>query len=121
VSKNLGILGIVAFALLMGSTGAFAQGHDGIVSVNLPGVAEGEMYDRTTLIPKVDKGPVALPSPPSAGVPAAALGKNGPSGIFGSLMSAEPGLAMVAPRGAAMSSPKQVADRQIKRLIRRLD
>jgi hypothetical protein len=28
---------------------------------------------------------------------------------------------LIAPRGAAFSSPRQVADREIRRLIRRLD
>jgi hypothetical protein len=117
----LGILGIVALALLLGSTGAFAQERNNVLTVNLPGATEGQLYDRTTLIPKVDAGPVSMPSPPSEGPPPPAFSTKGPAESFGSVLSAEPGMAMVTPRGGAMSSPKQVADRQIRRLIKRLD
>jgi hypothetical protein len=121
VSKKVGILGIVALALLLGSTGAFATGRESALTVSLPGATEGALYDRTTLIPHPDSGPVSMPSPPVNGPPPPAATFKGPAEAFGSVLSGEPGLAMVTPRGAAMSSPKQVADRQIKRLIKRLD
>jgi hypothetical protein len=121
VSKKVGILGIVALAMLLGSTGAFAQAGDKIWTVSLPGATEGQIYDRTTLIPHPDHSLMSLPSPPTQGPPPPAATFKGPKESFGSVLSAEPGLAMITPRGAAMSSPKQVADRQIKRLIKRLD
>jgi hypothetical protein len=121
VSKRFGVIGIVALALLLGSTGAFAQEQGRVLTVSLPGATEGQIYDRTTLIPKVDSGPVSLPSPPSEGPPPPSVTFKGPAESFGSVLSAEPGMAMITPRGGAMSSPKQVADRQIRRLIKRLD
>jgi len=38
-----------------------------------------------------------------------------------SAMSISTGSALITPRGGAMSSPQQLADREIRRVIRRLD
>jgi len=61
VSKKVGILGIVALALLVGSTGAFATGREGVLTVSLPGATEGALYYSSSLIPHVDAGPVSMP------------------------------------------------------------
>ena len=67
-------------------------------------------------------GPGPLPSPVE---PQSAASR--PISLKGPVTMADPstgssfGSALVAPRGGAMSSPRQRADREIRRLIRRLD
>jgi hypothetical protein len=121
VNRKFGILGIIALALLLGSTGALAQARDQLISPHLPaGVGEKVLYDRTTILPKVERK-VELPVPSDDLPVVSNVTFKGPSDSFGSVLLAEPGMAMLTPRGGAMSSPKQVADRQIRRLINRLD
>lgn len=121
--KNLFVIGIVAVALLVGSTGAFAQGaRDRVYGINFPNVGEGQLYSRSSIIQLPDTGPVPLPQPQEPAPPAVTF--KGPSiPIPGGVQAAPTGFgsALMTPRGAAMSSPKQLADRQIRRVIKRLD
>jgi hypothetical protein len=89
--------------------------------VSLPNVGEGELYSRSSIIQRPDLGPVPLPEPQEPAPPAATL--RGPNIPVPSIDSAPTGFgsALMTPRGAAMSSPKQLADRQIRRVIKRLD
>ena len=72
------------------------------------------------VVPSEPSGVTPLPGPPADQNPPSVSYK-GPSDIFGALVAGEPGLAMVTPRGGAMSSPKQQADREIKLLIKHLN
>jgi hypothetical protein len=122
VRKNLFLIGIVVLALLAGSTGAFAEGaRDQVYGVNFPNVGEGELYSRSSLLKKPDTGPVPLPVPQEPAPPPVTF--KGPSIPTPSADSTPAGFgsALMTPRGAAMSSPKQLADRQIRRVIKRLD
>ena len=72
--------------------------------------------------PARDASPVPLPvpiDPESAAMLASSV--KGPSAMPGSALGDSYGNAMVRPRGAAFSSPRQQADREIRRLIRKLD
>lgn len=65
-------------------------------------------------------GPLPVPvEPESAGTFSASV--KGPVALQGSALGASYGSALVRPRGGAFSSPRQQADREIRRLIRRLD
>ncbi len=121
--KNLFVIGIVAIALLVGCTGAFAEGaRDQVWGVNFPNVGEGELYSRASLLKKPDLGPVPLPVPQEPAPPAVTIkGPTIPTAGVGSSNPTGFGSALMTPRGAAMSSPKQLADRQIRRVIKRLD
>ena len=129
--RSLKILTLVAVLLLVGTVGAMAQSNrDQIVRVNMPNVAEGTLYLRSSLIPRVEGPPVSLPTPvdPSS---AESLTLNGPVANSPVPMASAPkGMsdsigfgsgALATPRGSAFSSPKARADREIRRLIRRLD
>ena len=67
-------------------------------------------------------GPAPLPTPvepESAGT--FAVSAKGPVAMQAPALGASYGSVLVRPRGGAMSSPRQQADREIRRLIRRLD
>ena len=116
------ILLVVAVALLLGTVGAMAQSNrDELVKVRLPRAGLGEMYNRSSLIPRPETTP-SMPTPvdPAAG-PVVTIQKIDPIFNLDGAMNIGQGSALMAPRGGAISSPKQVADREIRRLIRRLD
>jgi hypothetical protein len=124
VRKNLLVIGIVALALLAGSTGAFADGaRDQVYGINFPHVGIGDMYLRSSVLQQPTIGPVPLPVPQQPTPPAVTF--KGPSiptpSVGADATPANFGSALMTPRGAAMSSPKQLADRQIRRIIKRLD
>lgn len=115
------ILIVVAVALLLGTVGAMAQ-DSRIVTLKRIGVAPGQMYDRTGLVPKPDgpdRMPVVVDSEATAGPVVSTSKLDAMGSTLG--MSFGEGGALIAPRGGAMSTPQQLADREIRRLIRRLD
>jgi len=115
------IVVVVAGALLLGTLGAMAQANrDQVLKVNLPKGTPGQMYDRSGMVPQAD-GPEPMPVPvDSAAGPVVSSTKLDP--MFSSMgMNFGEGSALMTPRGGAMSSPQQQADRAIRRLIRRLD
>jgi hypothetical protein len=91
-----------------------------VVKVRVPAAGPGELYSRGSLIPQPDGTP-SMPSPvaPQVG-PVSDISRV--DSIFNlDGMNSVGATALMTPRGGAMSSPKQQADREIKRLIRRLD
>lgn len=115
------IVSAVAVVLLLGTAGAMAQTMDEILTPTIPQLDIGDLYRRSDLLPTqlqvvplpqpvyAEPGPTAL-EPPRAET---SLDHGELGGIGGS--------ALVSPRGGAVFSPKQRADRQIRQLIRRLD
>jgi len=117
------ILVVVAVALLLGTVGAMAQSNrDEVVKVRVPQAGPGDMYSRSGLIPHPDGTP-SMPTPvdPQVGPVADVSRVDSIFNLDGGTMGLGQGSALMTPRGGAMSSPKQLADREIKRLIRRLD
>ena len=115
------ILVVVAVALLLGTVGAMAQSNrDEVVKVRVPQAGPGDMYSRSGLIPHPDGTP-SMPTPvdPQVGPVADVSRVDSIFNLDG--LNSVGGTALMTPRGGAMSSPKQLADREIKRLIRRLD
>ena len=117
MNRKFGIVGVVVLALLLASTGLYASNRDVIKVATMP--PDSGIYDRTLLRP--DPNVITdMPSTPQAGGTPLALAKIGPTDQAVQTLG-EPGLSLVTPRGAAMSSKKQIADRQIRRIIKRLD
>ena len=129
--RSLKILALAGVLLLVGTAGAFAQSSQHpIERINVPLGAEGTLYYRSTLFPKVEGHPGSLPTPvgPESTNGAAA---SGPVASDAGLMVVSPkgssgsfglgGGSLVSPSGSAFSSPKVRAEREIRRLIRRLD
>jgi hypothetical protein len=115
------ILVVVAVALLLGTLGAMAQtNRDAVGRVNLPRAAPGEMYSRSGLIPHTEARP-GLPAPVQTSEgPIVNVSKIDP--IFGmETTNITTGSALITPRGGAISTPQQQADREIRKVIRRLD
>ncbi len=116
------ILVVVAVALLLGTVSAMAQSNrDEFAKVQLPRAGAGEMYSRTGLISQAESTP-SMPTPvePMEG-PVESTFKTDSAFTMDGSMGFGQGSALMTPRGGAISSPKQLADREIKRLIRRLD
>jgi hypothetical protein len=123
VNRKFGIVGIVVLALLLASTGVFAESNrDRMKLAKMP--PNSGIYDRTLLRPDpnviIEMPTTAQPEAPQTGATAAVLSKGGPSDQSVQAWS-DSGFSLVTPRGAAMSSKKQIADRQIRRIIKRLD
>lgn len=115
------ILVVVAVTLLLGTVGALAQSNGAPTTVNLPRAGAGEMYSRTGLIPRAESTP-SMPTPvETMAGPVESAPKIDPIYNLDGTMGFGQGSALMTPRGGAISSPKQLADREIKRLIRRLD
>ena len=110
-------VGIVVAAVLVVSTAAFAdQSYD---TPNKPGVGLKEIYNRNVFFSGVEGSPVQLPRPVGdfQGVSAAVVGP-----VAGTPESPAVGSAIAQARGGgSMYSEKELADREIGRLIRRLD
>ncbi len=100
-----------------------------IVTPVLPGTTEGGLYDRSSIWPEREFNPVSLPTPGITSFERAWSGggdaRPGPLATFGEMAKASQALtsgAIVGPRGGvSIYSSQQRADRQIRRLIRRLD
>jgi hypothetical protein len=113
----------VALAVLLVSTAAMADPRETINKPNLPNAGLGEIYDTNNLVPS--EHTVKLPSvgpevPPEQFAPSGRA--EGPQSLPSTSALVEMhGASLVAPRGAAMSSPEQQAAREIHRLIRKLD
>jgi hypothetical protein len=118
----------LAIGLLLASTGTLAQ-----VTNGTPGTVIEDAAGNRTVKPVVELDPVQMPvSIPADGGTAAsatsasvATSKAGPVVTLTASMSELAGTSglehMVTPRGGAMMTPRQRADREIGRLIRRLD
>jgi len=122
--KVIRFTAILAIVALAGTVGAMAQtSRDQVSAAKLPGVGLGELYDRSLLLPEPDGSPVPLPTPVDPALANAGLSKSGPTASTMPIpMQAGDGTGgLLTPRGGAMSTPKQRADRQIRQLIRRLD
>ena len=113
----------VALAVLVVSTAAMADNRDVFNKVELPNASLGEIYDSNNLVPSehLVKLPSVTPdTPPEGAIPAGRAA--GPQSVPSmSAMLDMHGSSLVAPRGSAMSSPEQQAEREIHRLIRKLD
>jgi hypothetical protein len=115
------ILGVVAVVLLASFVGVLAAD-----AINTPRVPpRSGWYNRSSVVPQVERSMVmprpADPASPN-GIP---MAKSGPVSQV-STESAKGGTpsaggALMTPRGGAMYTPKMRADREIKRLISRLD
>jgi len=122
MKRTVTLLGILAVALLLVSSSAMAQSASKVSSVVTRPADEGQMYERT---PVATGGLVNMPATSSGGstgnAAVAASAQAGPIVIGGSdLTGARAGGAIVGPRGGSVYTPKQRADREIRRLIRDL-
>jgi hypothetical protein len=118
----------LAIGLLLASTGTLAQVQNG-----QPDGWVGDVTSRANPKPVVELDPVQMPvSVPAEGGTAGsatsgnvATSKAGPVVSLTASVSELAGTSglehMVTPRGGAMMTPRQRADREIGRLIRRLD
>jgi hypothetical protein len=114
----------LSVALLLAFTGALAEIVD-----NPPGRVESEAdqshhpvnfritHDRTVDL----SSPVPLPVPGKEPAATTSAMRTGPVAAYDSGMIGTVGMRMVTSRGGAMSSPRQRAQREIRRLIRHLD
>jgi hypothetical protein len=117
------VLVVVAAALLFGTVGAMAQTDPGDVytTVTRPRVALGEAYHGADLINRPEV-PTNMPAEPNDDIgPMLTLAFDNTSVLTETELNTGMGSALMTPRGGAISSPKQLADREIRRLIRRLD
>jgi hypothetical protein len=121
--KPSSIVVTLCAALLLVCTGAWAEIVD-----NPPRTVEGQgelsrgvehwrlTHDRT-----VDwQTPVPLPVPGKEPMPVTS-GTPGPVAADNFSARGTAGMSMITPRGGAISSPRQQAEREIRRLIRHLD
>ena len=118
--KAFVVLGAFTVALMMSS--AFAQeGLTYFLPNYQEGLAEGDLYTRQ---PMPAFAPARMPMSDSGGFSSAAssepVTEAGPVS-FSNDMTPNIGSALVAPRGGVIYSPRMRADREIARVIRRLN
>lgn len=124
--RKLMIAGVAGAVLLLATAGALAGNRDQLVKPTLPRVSEGQVYDRSDIFPHPDGPPVSLPTPvePSSsteGNTDQLLNMTGPMGFDDYGATGALGSGFVTPRGSTMSTPRMRADREIRRLINRLN
>ena len=123
MKRNLILLGIATgVVLLLTSTVGAGQGDDPRVHMpKLPPMQLKQIYDRSELL-RFDNGPVQLPRP-VGGLPAASTNESPVSGPI-AMAARTPDVNSVltqARGGGSIYSEKQQDDREIRRLIRRLN
>ena len=123
--KRLTMTIVATVVLLIGATGALAENTDRVVTPIMPGQAPGQMYSRADLHPQPEVRPTNMPSPVTTPAPVAtsSLARGPVSNIVGPAVFSDSSVAggsLMTPRGGAMSSPKMKADREIRRVIKRL-
>ena len=120
-ARIVALVGVIALAA---SFAVMATDRSDIVTPNLPPTVEGTMYDRTELWPLPDDG-VQIPRPVAGNdgnTHDACTLRPGPvAGGGAEKLSFGGGSAIVTPRGGMVSTPQMQADREIQRLIRKLD
>ena len=123
---------LAIFAMVLLGSAAIVTAGDGVVQFIWSSVegGPGTAYNRSDRIPRVEfANATPLPTPTE---PYATAGKS--FGLRGPVSSAptklhsfsEGGMtggagALLAPRGAGFSTPRQQADREIRRMVRRID
>jgi len=122
MKRNLIMLGIaVGVVLLLSSTvGAGADNDPRVHKPNIPTAGLREIYDRSDIL-RFDHGPVQLPRP--VGTVTSITAKAAVAGPI-AMAAKTPDVTSVLsqPRGGgSIYSEKQQADREIRRLIRRLN
>ena len=122
MKRNLIMLGIAAGVLLLLTSTVGAGQDDPRVSMpKLPPMQLKQIYDRSELL-RHDSGPVQLPRP-VGGLPAASTNESPVSGPI-AMAARTPDVNSVltqARGGGSIYSEKQQDDREIRRLIRRLN
>lgn len=131
MKRTLAIIGVLAIALLVGSTYTQASARSNIQTMQNP-YSLGDtttLRDRSAYFPtELELSPVNLPSPgdPVEGTASArpgpiAISDGGRRATLHPDSMGAPGAGLVGPRGGSVYSPKQSADREIKSVIRRLN
>jgi hypothetical protein len=115
VKRSLKFGGLIAVALILSSSALMATDRYDFMIVVVPDVELGEMYDKSEIFQ-----PALAPVNKPLGGPAETGAKAGSSFSLGSGEVPQSGSAIVAPRGGSVYTPKQRADREIKKLIRKL-
>jgi len=122
VKRTLGILGILAVVLVLCATSALAD-RSSLSKPTFPRGELGEMYSRSSIWAQLDGvPPVPLPGvtdpngSKGGGFKAGSNSLEGPRTIGGIHRSQ-----FITPVGPSITLPRQQADRQIARLIRRLN
>lgn len=112
---------VVGLFLACGSAAAAQEGSNPIQACFKS--ADGPMgivkFARKFEVADGQRPPMPVPVDPALTLSRDAL--SGPVAMTDGNLSSGLGSALVAPRGAAASSPRQIADREIRKLIRRLD
>jgi hypothetical protein len=122
--RKLWVITAIVVGLILASSLAYA-GDRLISKPNAPNARLGQLYDRTNIL-RMDAGPVRLPRPVGDSASAMSLSSQASTAIAGPVAMSfdSPRLsgAMAQPRGGgSMYSGQQQADREIKKLIRRLN
>jgi hypothetical protein len=120
MKRNLILLGIAAGVLLLLTSTAWAQ-DSRVHKPKLPPMQLKQIYDRSELL-RFDNGPVQLPRP-VGGLPTASTTESVVSGPI-AMNARTPDVNSVlsqARGGGSIYSEKQQDDREIRRLIRRLN
>ncbi len=124
MQKTVRMIALLSVAAMLATLGAAAATRDDLSTPNFPDVQEGELYDRNDIFTAPQDGvqhPMAR-AVSGAGFPAQAASRPGPVAINSEKLSfGGGGSALVSPRGGTISTPRMQADREIHRLIRKLN
>ena len=121
--RNLITLGIaLGVVLLLTSTVAVGREDYRVNTPNIPKAGLKEIYDRSEIL-RFDTGPVPLPRPIGDSIQATVATREPVSGpIAMAAQTPDVNSVLSQPRGGgSIYSEKQLADREIRRLIRRLN
>ena len=116
------MIALLSVAAVLATLGAAAATRNDLSTPNFPDVREGEMYNRDDIFSAPPDG-VQRPMPiakSGASFPTQA-GRPGPVAISSEKLSFGGGSAIVSARGGTISTPRMQADREIHRLIRKLN
>jgi hypothetical protein len=126
LKKTIQMMVMLSAALSLAMTGAMAEIEDSPAddikknAVDPHRIVKFQLtHERSLTEDGNEPDPMPIPQEPEGSFRTA--GKTGPVATGDSGMLGAVGAGFIGPRGAAASSSRQMAERQIKRLIRRLD